>query len=154
MIIRLQKISILLLIAIPNAEALAERNVSFCADLDRTITAVERREIALLDDANFRSPNFGFSNNCSAQGTGWFCQQSLGPKELSAQSLKTQILQCSPQFITWHQDAAGYEVLEGGTVRLRIQESGAPGAQVGRIVTLVVEPGVSQGDAPDTHDVR
>lgn len=124
--------------------ALASANVpapqtSFCVELKHTVQAVERREVAKLELATSR-PNFGFQTACGVQGEGWFCHQALAPVALSFEVLTQQVANCLPQAKRLPSRWPGEAVFIDRSVRIRIQQSGAPQAQVGRIVTLSIEP--------------
>lgn len=111
----------------------------FCAELNRTIQAVELGDVAALEHPRTRSPSFGFSY-CSAQGPGWFCHQALAPPPLSLESLTADLLQCRSNMMPLPGNTSGYAQFERGRLRFRIEETGAPGAHVGRIVTFAIEP--------------
>ena len=112
---------------------------TFCSELNRTIEAVELGDVSALEDPAIRSPSFGFSY-CSAQGPGWFCHQALAPPPLSIENLTADLLQCHPDMAPLPGNNSGYAQFERGSLRFRIEETGAPGAHVGRIVTFAVEP--------------
>jgi hypothetical protein len=113
------------------------RDPAFCADLNRAIRAAERGRVATLER---RPPSFGFTQACAAQGGGWFCHQALAPPSLSFENLTAQVSACLPN--ASRALASGYReaVFTAGGVRMRIAESGARGAHVGRIVTFSIEP--------------
>lgn len=115
------------------------RHTSFCVELKHTVQAVARREVAKLEVARSR-PNFGFQTACGVQGEGWFCHQALAPFALSFQALTEQVAYCLPQAKRLPSQWPGEAVFTDRSVRIRIQQSGAPQAHVGRIVTLSIEP--------------
>ena len=69
------------------AQAVPSRLAIFCAELGRTIEAVELGDTTALERSRARQPDFGFRYGCGAQGRGWFCHQSLAPPALSLASL-------------------------------------------------------------------
>ena len=116
------------------------RDAAFCADLSRTVSAVERGRVTALEASRAASPRFGFTQPCAAQGAGWFCHQALAPPSLSFRNLVEQVSACSPEATRTLASGHSEAIFLIGGVRLRIAESGAPGAHVGRIVTLAIEP--------------
>ena len=122
------------------AQAIPSRMAIFCAELERTIEAVELGDPSGLERSRARPPAFGFSSGCGAQGRGWFCHQSLTPPALSLDSLVAGVSHCRPDLVRARASTADHVLFEGRSVRILIMESGAPRAHVGRIVTFSIEP--------------
>ena len=129
----------LILVAPVSIAAATPHPDRFCAELSRTIEAVELGKVAALGRSGAQPPSFGFSH-CTAQGRGWFCQQALAPPPLSLESLTASLLRCHPDIVRLPNDDSGYALFARGSVVLRVEESGARGAHVGRIVTFSIEP--------------
>lgn len=109
----------------------------FCGELDRASSAVRAGRVDQLPKAT--SHGFGF-NFCGVQGPGYFCQQALAPPSLSLDLLSASIVACRPSLVRTTPKSRELATFEGDGVRIRITESGARGAHVGRIVSLVIEP--------------
>jgi len=125
------------------AQAVPDAMAIFCAQLDRTIEAVELGDTTALERSRARPPDFGFRYGCNAQGGGWFCHQSLAPPGLSLGGLAAGVRHCRPDFAQIAPALPDHVLFTGRNVRIRIMESGAPRAHVGRIVTFMLEPRAS-----------
>ena len=130
------------------AQAVPSRMAIFCAELERTIEAVELGDTTALERSRARQPDFGFQSRCGAQGRGWFCHQSLAPPGLSLDGLVEGVSHCRPGLSRASASRADHVVFEGPSVRILIMESGAPRAHVGRIVTFSIEPRDTRQSGP------
>lgn len=130
------------------AQAIPSRTAIFCAQLERTIEAVELGDTTALERSRARPPDFGFRSRCGAQGGGWFCHQSLAPPGLSLDSLVESVSRCRAGLSRVSSSTADHVVFEGSSVRILVMESGAPRAHVGRIVTFSIEPRASRQAGP------
>ena len=121
-----------------------KRPGAWCIGLQRVVEAARyERGFEALNEARGVPPRLGFFPGCQAnggaEGGSWFCHQQLAPETLSRDRLAAQTAHCLPQ--AKRTDIAG----GGGTIftlpglRIYIEQSGGPGAHVGRVVTYVVE---------------
>jgi hypothetical protein len=129
-----------MILAGTSAQAIPSAAAIFCAELERTIEAIELGDTTALQRSRARPPSFGFRTGCGAQGGGWFCQQSLAPDQLSLKGLAEGVSRCRPELLRVPQRWPDAVLFEGSGLRIRIGETGAPRAHVGRIVTFSVEP--------------
>ena len=136
-------------LAATSAQAIPSARAIFCAELERTIEAIELGDTTALQRSRALPPSFGFRNGCGAQGGGWFCQQSLAPDQLSLKGLAAAVSHCRPALLRVPQRWPDAALFEGSGLRIRIQESGGPRAHVGRIVTFSVEPRTA--GRPEAH---
>lgn len=116
----------------------------YCADLKRLVR--EAPDFAGMWRAKPAPPSLGFRpGSCRVQEAtatlpaAFSCHQHLAPAHLALDLLATQTAGCLPELkrleTRWSREA----LFEGHGVRIRISESGGPGAKVGRIVGVRVE---------------
>jgi hypothetical protein len=117
----------------------------FCHDLGRVVDAAgEEGGFDHLQRSRAAPPTLGFERGCQghggAEGGSWFCHQSLAPADLSRDSLEHKTAACLTEAVRepgrWPSLSVSFAL---PNARITIEESGGPGAHVGRIVTFIVE---------------
>ena len=116
----------------------------FCWGLKRTIEAAEYQGgFLLLERSRAAPPHLGFRHGCRATGDEkrqyWLCSQNLAPAGMSGDALAGRVTACLPEAVRTGGAYGRESVFTLPHAQIRINESGGPGAKVGRIVQLVVE---------------
>ncbi len=112
----------------------------FCADVAKLAEgAREPIPFQSLKDAEFKP--MLLQNGCFPGGEGYFCQQSLLPADITAESVAKRISACLPgsKIAVEKQPGSKPEtVVSGSGARFVFEESGADKAHVGRILRIQV----------------
>lgn len=112
----------------------------FCDDVAKLVEG-GREPIPFqeLRDADFKP--MLLKNGCFPGGVGYFCQQSLLPPEITRDGMAQQIAACLPDAkIAVEKQPGGLPeaVVSGSGLRFELQETGAKGAHVGRILRIQI----------------